>query len=363
MKISTLYYLLSVFAALGVLALSFKLEKYLRAALEHVFLLPIVFLSVVLVYRVDGVDIDNYRYIYNQPWEMGWDYGWAAINRVSGSSGIIGFSEFIFFIFLLEIFILSKICKKLDVKFLLFFVIYLLHLAIVRDFSQLRVGFAVAIMLYGVFCTRAPIKWIVVLIALTVHLTTLVILICYFLHIFISRMQRGWRTQLFWVFLFSAAIYLVGRFLASFAGLDDRISIYMGWDADGYGARVESYATILFFVLLIGLAYMRYTLHKTEFSHFALVSFWCAVLIYISFSSYQIFAARLSNVAISLYPFVVAAAVADLSVNRRYLEKLILHKEKKIIILFMIIGILISILSRDGNSLIIDQIQPKLLLY
>ena len=228
--------------------------------------------------------------------------------------------------------------KTLKLDFGIVFFILLLHLIIIRDFAQVRVGLAINLALYSYFCMSRG-RYIVYLIAVSIHLSVVVLPVIFTLYNFIcSRRLLGGKM------LLSVLVWpLIFINLPLLASVDPRIEIYMAMQRPLYGEKVTSFAQPMFitFLLLVYIFqntdnFLSLKIIKPDIFVYSLVH---SLIIFISFSSYSIFSYRLTNVALSLYPFFIA--------------KLIKNKRAKSTNRVLILAILIFLLEQRGNT---DQI-------
>ena len=179
--------------------------------------------------------------------------------------------------------------------------IYLLHLAIVRDLSQSRIGLAVALYLLGQTSHRPLAKAALYVCAASMHITVVVLMFTWTFVRLTSRLKPS--RQIIAVYLPLALFALFGvRLLDIASGIDPRIEIYLSWDDVGYGAPLESFGALGRGVLVVAV----YLAASRKFRGLQLRDYVVMELagaaILIGFAQFSIFAARLSNVAISMYP-------------------------------------------------------------
>ena len=276
------------------------------------FLIPLYLFGML---RSSGVDIDNYRRLYETN-DNFVDVGFNLIMLPFQITGI-PFEIFLLSLGILNVVLVYKITKKLEVNFGVVFFLLLLHLIIVRDFAQLRVGLAINIAMYAYFC-RDKWKYFIFGLAISVHLTVVilvVILIAY--KIFEKR-----RNSLSLVTITLLIWPIISLNLIILAAIDPRIELYISWQRPGYGENVHSYVQPLFVIFLLFIYLLQNSknlfalkLIKIDIFVFSLLH---ALVIFISFSQYAIFAYRLTNVAISLYPFFIASIIKNCNASVTY---------------------------------------------
>ena len=191
----------------------------------------IIFIRYVLT---TGVDVDNYEGCMKMIRFI--DVGFYLLMAPFKLLGLP--LEFFFFsIGLINIFLVYQIVKTLKLDFGIVFFILLLHLIIIRDFAQVRVGLAINLALYSYFCMSRG-RYIGYLIASSIHLSVVVLPIIFTLYTFTSAQLllsgRMLVSVLVWPLIFIN--------LSLLANVDPRIEIYMTWQRPGYGEEVNSFA-------------------------------------------------------------------------------------------------------------------------
>lgn len=362
MTLSSIHLALSLLALLGIFLFQSTRRNYnFTYLLSRTILYPIIFFTTSLVFRTGGLDVENYFDIYNDPSIMGWDYGFALLTNIIKNIFHLDFSYYLLVLFFIEILFIIKISKKIGVDYLIVLSVYMLHLAIVRDLSQLRIGLAISIILYGLFCSKGFYKILFVLFAGSIHITSIIIIPFFIINYLVEKKECKYLK--FATLFFILSPFLMSSLILNFESLNERVAIYINWQADGYGNKVESFSPIIFQALLFFIAVLNFKIVPSNFNRLAVFSFAYSSSIFLAFSDYQIFSSRLSNVAISLYPYTIAIS---LSYIRRY-SNIDIGKLKnsyyKFLLRTLIVFTLILIIFRPGNDLIIDAIVPKISLY
>lgn len=316
----------------------------------HVYLLWFAFtfaFVLFLVIRTDGPDVDNYRMIFEDPNNARWDFGYVLINNIANN--YIEFEIFLFLLFVFQIAIYLKICKAFNVDFLSFALIYFLHLVIVRDLSQLRVGFAISVLILA-FNSRTGLSVILTLIAGSIQLTSLYLLPLLFFYKFLDG-QKNWSTML----ILSLPLVLSNS-LPIIANFEPRVNIYLNWIEPGYGAPVRGYSVYLF----IGLLFLSFVICRrlrlipnNRTQRLFILSFTYAAITFFAFRNIEIFASRLTNAALSFYPLYLATLVYSVR-NSRFIAN-------KLFLVLICILIYLLLLLRPGNEYVINSIEPALL--
>jgi EpsG family len=303
MSYTTAYYVTLAFAV-AIMPLYFRPVRsqdanYLR--LLSITLMIVLYVAGLL--RTEGVDFEVYRENYNNPQYENIipDLGYQALMEVFRALGL-PFHFLIVFIGLVSVAALQRLARHFDIDLAMLILIWLLHLAVVRDLAQTRIGLAFSIAAFGLTATKKRNRGGLYLLAISMHLSSIVFVLAYELCRFAARRPTP-RSRNLMVGVMGAVIFIAAVSLSKLAFLDERISLYLAWDATGYGAPVESYGTLFLhaFVLLVGYVCRRHWQDKPEIR--AIYFMEClGVLTFVAFSDVAIFAFRLSNLLFSLYP-------------------------------------------------------------
>jgi hypothetical protein len=70
------------------------------------------------------------------------------------------FSSFILLSSIASLFFIYKVTKNLALNFSVVAVIYISHFGVIRDLAQLRIGLAIALLLYAYFCQKGLLRMI-----------------------------------------------------------------------------------------------------------------------------------------------------------------------------------------------------------
>jgi hypothetical protein len=261
---------------------------------------PLVLLYLNGMYRIAGIDYDTYQDAYTDQGQPIPDVGYTALTWLTRSFGV-GFSTFLLLqgIFTLVALWVASRARQADP--LVVIVVYLLHLAVVRDMSQSRIGLAVAVYLLGQTRERSWIKALLYVAAASVHITVVVLMFVWFVGRMTDRMRFLAQVLVVYVPLVAFAIFGV-VLLNNTAWVDPRIELYLSWNEAAYGAPLESFGALLrgLAVVCVYLLASR-RLPGLRLRNYVVMEL-CGAAILIGFSQFSIFAARLANVAVSMYP-------------------------------------------------------------
>ena len=309
------YYFSSLLFLLGIplLARYWKYEK--SSALRVVFYLLAVLVYFLGMSRSEGVDIINYQFSYDGNYENGGipDKGFQVL---------IDFFNLLYlpmqalFIAagLFSTYSIRRAAHYFDVDGTILFILYFFHLFVVRDFAQMRIGFAAAIAIVGL-TSNLRMKLLFYIFAASVHFSILVFIVAYESCHFVAHLKCR-AERLFMIAIGVVLVFAIGLNIENLAFLDSRIETYLKWDREGYGQEVVSYSQLImsFGILFLGLAVRKnwqgYPMFRCLFYLQIL-----AIASFIAFHNHSIFAFRLSNIIASLYPIFILLAVSKIHVR------------------------------------------------
>lgn len=282
------------------------------------------------MYRSRGVDIKSYRRNYEQHVSDIFDPGYNLLMTFSRSISL-PFELFLLGIGVINIFLIRYCCTRLNVSFGIVIAILALHLFLVRDFTQLRVSLAVNLVLSG-YLMKNNARYFFYMLGGSIHFTSLVLI-----GLFISyEFQK--RKKIVIKILPFLCVIVIGFSLSYLSFLDPRVDMYLNWDRKDYGQSVTTYNQVFLILFFLIVAAYRSSYQIDVFVY----SFMFGLVVFASFAHASVFSYRLSNICISLYPFLFA---------------MILNNSSNVIYKLGSIVSLIFILSlREGNLPIIKTI-------
>ena len=312
--------------------------------------LVLSFLILVYFYgmsRTGGADIVNYLKTYNNSviYKM-FDPGYMLISDAFRSLGL-PFNAILIFTGIVSLFAVYRISEFFNIKFVLLLSVFFLHIYIVRDFAQFRIGLAVSFALIALTSSR-KIKWLLYFVSVSIHLTAIVFIVAYEASLWAVRLTRPRRRMLFLALCF-AVIFIVGTNLTQLSFIDPRVSLYLNWDRDGYGRAVASYNSIFFNLVLLLLALLGKKYWRPRMQELVYLQMF-GIAIFFAFSSVSVFAFRLANAVFSLYPVLL---LMSLDALRPYVSSGRL-----------VMGVLLSLLTtallmRPGSMKLIELVTHK----
>ena len=255
-------------------------------------------------YRFSGADYANYLIAYETPFSgFILEPGINLINLVLKNLGF-SFQATMTIIGIVTLYSIIVQARYFSVSAGILAFFYFIHLFIVRDFAQLRVGLGMAIFLIAI-CKDGKFKTFLILVSLTMHYTLLFLLFVYLSAVTIERSEKRIKFLLF--LIFAAVLFAIGAGLGFLAFIDPRIEIYMTWNQPGYGANVASFSQLFFASFVTIIAFWNYKLYASY--PFIVWTPLFAVVTFIAFKEYAIFAHRLTHIALTFYPIILGIAI------------------------------------------------------
>jgi len=342
-------------AALAAIAASMAVciqgRTYGRAAISAL-IGPLILVYLLGMYRAFGVDFENYEAYLGSGRDQIPDIGYKLLMEFAHAIEL-SLSEFFLLQGLFTLGAVYLLARKLGSDFVVTITLYILHAAIVRDFSQSRVALALAIYFVALAQDRRAVYLLLTVMAVSVHISLAPLVLTYHWARTVVGFQRG---QVFFIIAPAAALLAgVALMLSMLSALDPRIEIYMNWAQDLYGSPVGSYSTLLLFLLVAAICYRAHQLTGDKESKVFLIMILYAAVTFIAFRDLAIFAFRLSNVVAALYPFAIGRAIFLL----RDREQNRLHDVA--VPLALLGALLLAIVIRPGSLDVLRDTQSVLL--
>lgn len=293
---SSLYFLIIAPSLLLLLGAVTKFYRKLFSKILVFLIVPLYFLG---MFRSAGVDISGYRRLYEISALDLFDPGFLFLINFGKVLGL-NFEGFLLFLGILTAALYLRVSKFFSIQYGILILILMLHIFIVRDFAQLRVGLAIALIIYS-YTLDTKFKYLGYFFGFSIHFTGLV-LISLFIYYDLFLKKNPTLVRKLFPFII---ILFFGSFISYLGILDPRVELYLNWDKEGYGAPVSDFKQpmFIFFILLFHIYFSKKSISDFDLFTFCYVS---SLIIFFSFSDYAIFSYRLSNVAISLYPITIA---------------------------------------------------------
>ena len=295
-------------AVLGLVCSPLFFLKYRCGSLVEIRFFIILVVSVTYLVgalRQNGVDYAVYIYSYYNDYAYIPDVGFKAVMFSFNSVGL-PFQAMMLFIAALTILSLRSAAKYFSISFIPLLTLYFLHLVVVRDFSQIRVGFAVALAILGLTSSGKLKRGVFYLLAGSIHLTSLVFILSYeFCRWAVQFKSR--RTQIMVMVCALVGIFFLGYYSRMLWGQDDKIRV-------------------LVFLQILGIS------------------------IFLAFIDIAIFAFRLSNVTLSLYPVLLISILSRL---RMRADGYLLNNTLAVFV-WLLVGI--SLIFRPGSVEILKAV-------
>jgi hypothetical protein len=330
---SSLYFLIIAPSILLIIGSSNSIYKKLFSKILVLFILPLYLLG---MYRSSGVDISGYKRLYEVSATDLFDPGFLLLINMSKAISL-SFELFLLSLGVLTAILYFRVSRFFSIKYGILIFVLMLHLFIVRDYSQLRLGLACAMIIYS-YTLNGKLKYLGYFFGFSIHFTGLVLISLFTYFELILKKKPSLIKKIFPFIV----IFLFGFFINYLGALDPRIDLYLNWDKSGYGVPVNDYKQplFIFFIVLFHLYFNKKTISDFDLFTFCYLS---SLMIFVSFSDYAIFSYRLSNVAISLYPITIAKMFECSRPN--------LNKICGILIFIILVGL------RDNSLQILNSIE------
>ncbi|MFL0799722.1 MAG: EpsG family protein [Agarilytica sp.] len=258
--------------------------------------------------RKDGVDIDNYLMAYYDDVTHIPDVGFQYLMLVFKTMHL-PFEAMMLCIACINLYALRRVSTYYSVSFGLVLVIWFLHIAVVRDFAQLRSSVAISVALIGVTSRHGGVRWALYACAFSFHFTATIFIFCFELCSRITRI-RGTFLRTAAIAGVSFSILALGYMLPFLGFLDERVEIYLSWQKEGYGAKVSSFGSLLLnFVILAAAICYRRQWQSNEKLRVLFYMQLLGVAVFVGFAGFAIFAFRLSAMVLALYPVLIASVI------------------------------------------------------
>ena len=347
-----IYYVAAALAAIAALLAVCIPRRTDTYAATAVLLAPLVFVYLMGMFRTFGIDFENYEaYLGNERDQIP-DPGYRLLMEVVAAFGF-NLSEFLF---LQGLFSLGAVCllaRKLRSDLVVVLTLYMLHGALVRDFTQSRTALALAIYFVALAQDRKALYAVLTVAACSVHLQLVPLVFVYHWARMVVDLQK-WRT-FFTVGPAVGLILSVSLLLKVLVLVDPRIETYMNWAEDLYGNPVGSYSGILLLVVIAGICHHVQRLTGDKELQIFVITIMYAVAIFIAFRDVAIFSYRLSNGVAALYPFAVGRAITLLKGSEQS------RLQHFAVSLALLGAVLLAVLFRSGSMDILEATRPALL--
>lgn len=348
-----IYYSATALAAVAALLAVCSQRQTFKYAGTAILVAPMVLVYVIAMYRIDGVDFGNYQGYMDQP-DLIPDIGYRLLMQATTAVGL-SLTEFFLLQGLFSLFAVCLLANKLRSDLVVTIALYMLHGAVVRDFSQSRTALALAIYFVALAQDRKALYGVLTVAACSVHLQMVPLVFVYHWARFVIGLQTG---RMF--FTVAPAAVLIGGItvlLQVLTLVDPRIEIYLNWTDDLYGNPVESYTGVLLFLLIAAICYRAQRATDDKDMQVFVIMIIYAIAIFIAFREVAVFAYRLSNGVAALYPFAVGRAITLLrSPDQERLHHVVLS-------LALLGALLFAVVARSGSLDILRVLHPALLEY
>ena len=349
-----MYYSAAALAAVAALmAVCIRRNTYAYAA-TAVLIAPLLLAYLLGMYRIGGVDFENYQAYLGSERDLIPDIGYRLLMELAAAVEL-SLTEYFFLQGLFSLCAVCLLAKKLRSDIVVVITLYMLHGALVRDFTQSRAALALAVYFVALAQERKALYGVLTVAACSIHLSLVPLVFVYHWARIVVDMQKG---RLFFTVappvVLVAGISLLIQVLSL---IDPRVEVYLNWTSDLYGNPVESYAGILLLVLIAVICHRAQRITGDKELQVFVIMFVYAIAVFIAFRDVAIFAYRLSNVVAALYPFAVGRAITVLKGAEQ--ERL-----RQVVLSLALLGaLLLAVVVRSGSLDILRDTQPALLAY
>ncbi len=323
------------------LGLSFlSLDPKSRKVADFLAIIPAVFIYLLVSQRADGIDYESYLWNYNHNNREIFDIGYSLL---AGFFYDLGFEYNLYLLFthLFGLTTILYVCRKYNASTLIVMYFFAIHVWVVKDYSQTRIGLASYVIIWAFVVDRRYLKILIGLLAVSIHLTMAIV----FGYVIVSILFQGSTSRLI---ICGTVIVLFSLMLQKLAFLDPRVEIYLNWNSNGYGAPVQSYSILVFSFLLLLFAKLFSEGSGPIEKHF-LEMIVISIVTYFAFYKYAIFANRISSTFLVLYPFVLGICFQKLVREKAPTTMLV----SKFLIFFLLA---LAPFMRSNSSYIVERV-------
>ena len=310
-----------------------------RKIFFFVFIL-VVCAQLILTFRVTGIDLNNYISLFKEPNLLPYDLGFRVLIEII--TVITDDHRFVLVcIWITNLIVLFLASRNLQISFPLLILIYSLHLFLIRDLAQIRIGLAMNIVILSIsfiHIQKKFLSWITLGIAISIHLSIFI-----FVPIFIVGRQIGAillnnKNFIFFIAMSAVMGLLLGDYFEIiFQFFPQRAGRYAN---EGSIAISSLVLVVLYFVLLI-----NFNLNN-ELSSVLRLSLILAIFFLIVGGEFSIITLRIVSLFTGLYIIPMALRLESITTSKK------IHLRDLPIFL-----ILIAIFLRPGNKEILEAIK------
>jgi hypothetical protein len=289
---------------------------------------PLIVLFIIAIYlfgmaREDGVDYITYSFAYYEDSSVIPDPGFRLLMYLSNSVGL-PFQGFVFSIGIVNLLILRRLARYYDLSFVALFSLYLAHLAIVRDFSQFRVGLAISIIYLSITFPKVSSRFPLYFLAYSIHSTSILFSASFeYCKLIVSEKRRLRKLLYLSILLLFLVLALSENYLSYLYFIDDRVEIYASWDQENYGQEVTNFSILIFHILVLAIAFLKKVWRLNSEAEIVFYLQILGIITFLTFSQYAIFAYRLSSATLSLYPVMILYCMKGKFLGEKYVKVII----------------------------------------
>lgn len=282
-----------------------QLKAYQRTFINRLSLLFISAGLLMFALRSDGVDYNNYHESYSSGISTIDDPVYKIIEYSLSTLGA-PYNAVLLIILAIQIFAVKNLSKFFGVSFAPLLATFCLHLYVVRDLAQFRIGLA----LYIIFLFLnggATRRYIGYFLAAGIHLSSFLFSFFYELTLHYSFKSRMIAYVIFFPLLLVDYFWL----LEILWTVVPRIQIYINWEQENYGLPISNYNFLLFHCAILLIGFLSSATRERPELRRLLELEALGILIFLIFRDISIFAFRFGNVITTLYPIILVDAICN----------------------------------------------------
>lgn len=302
--------LVYIVALLLALSPNFKIREYFSNPLYLIILLPPICYYFYGMIRTDGVDFNTYLNYFDDT-DLINDYIFKLIVNIMNYFSI-NLTTFFAIQALVTVYAIYKLSYIYKASFVLVLCIFLIHSAVVRDFSQSRIALAVSC-IFLIYSSNSMIKkYVFAILAIGIHLSSIFPLLIFY---FCDKIVNLSKAKILIIIIVISILSLLIRseifFIISL--FDPRVDAYINWNTEYYGAQVNNFNNLIFNILLSFIGYVSFYVTKDiiyfKFSLYVLLG----IIFFFILSDTSIFAYRLTHLTTIFYPFIISKIFVDIN--------------------------------------------------
>jgi hypothetical protein len=344
-----LYYAIIPYAFFFVIFLE-KYKNRLSKGLIATIIFPVIIVYILGMARSRGTDLGVYINNFYSAHHDGMldgiqDLGYVMFSDILYWLGM-PFQSLTVIFGIVTIISIFRMSKFYSIDFLPLFFIYLIHLIVVTDFAQLRIGMAMSLAIIA-FISTSRYRFIVYIISFSAHFSVLFFILISEYVKFVSNIRSN-LVRIICIFLLISLLFLTGKYLYLLTFVDPRVGVYLSYPK--YGSPVSHYYQPLFHFLIL-IPFLLFRVNKNRKIFVLLTLEIIGIATFFAFSNYAIFAFRLSNTLLFFYPVLIFYLFNLMATRFCFLKK-----NRHLFFTILISTFMVILLLRPGSYKILNTI-------